>query len=76
MAPSGCGTLLQAGAARATGSSVFRGPPVTVEAAGQKRHIWIGLMAKPLGAMFVGLFMAYLAFEGRLILAQPRVFPR
>ena len=58
------------------GSAISRGPPVTVEAAEQKRHVWIDLMAKPLGGMFVGLFMAYLAFEARSILAPPRVFPR
>lgn len=49
---------------------------MTVETAGQKRHIWIGMMAKLLGAIFVGLFMAYLAFEARLTLAQPRGFSR
>lgn len=50
--------------------------PVTVVAAGQKRHIWINPMATPLGAMFVGLFMDYLAFEARPIMAQRRVFPQ
>jgi hypothetical protein len=67
---------LQAGAAEQPAVQFHEASPVTVETAGQKRHIWIGMMAKLLGAIFVGLFMAYLAFEARLTLAQPRGFSR